>query len=96
MTLALGDDPKFMKFASGILGNLAHPARLAMVTLLIEKERTVMELSEKLAMGQSATSQQRMVLRHAGMVQRRTDGARRLYRCECLTTAKLLAALNAM
>lgn len=60
--------------ASEFLKALAHESRLLILCLLIEKERTVVELEQILALRQSAVSQQLARLRADNLVEARRDG----------------------
>jgi ArsR family transcriptional regulator, virulence genes transcriptional regulator len=60
--------------ASDFLKALAHESRLLILCLLIEKERTVLELEQILALRQSAVSQQLARLRADNLVEARRDG----------------------
>jgi DNA-binding transcriptional ArsR family regulator len=59
---------------------LAEPTRRTILDLLREAERSVGELVEALAASQPAVSKHLRVLRDAGLVEARADGARRVYR----------------
>lgn len=58
---------------------LADPTRRRILNLLLESDRTVGELTERLAMSQPAASKHLRVLRDAGFVSVRPDGQRRVY-----------------
>ena len=59
---------------------IAHPGRRALLRLVIDAERPVGQLAERIGLSQPATSQHLRILREAGLVQARVDGPRRLYR----------------
>ena len=59
---------------------MADRTRRAIVTELIEGERTVGELADALPVSQPAVSQHLKVLKHVGMVDDRAEGTRRIYR----------------
>jgi DNA-binding transcriptional ArsR family regulator len=59
---------------------IAEPNRRRILDLLIERERPVGDLVERLAVSQPAVSKHLRVLRDAGLVEVRTDAQRRLYR----------------
>ncbi len=61
---------------------IAHPGRRAMLRLVIEGERAVADLAERVGLSQPATSQHLKVLRDSGLVRVRVDGPRRLYRAD--------------
>ena len=53
-----------------------------MLRLVLDRERPVGELAERLGVSQPAASQHLKVLREAGLVRGRVDGQRRLYRVD--------------
>jgi DNA-binding transcriptional ArsR family regulator len=58
---------------------LAEPTRRCILDLLRERERSVGELVEHLALSQPGVSKHLRVLREAGLVEVRRDAQRRLY-----------------
>src|SRR6187200_208002 len=58
---------------------LAEPTRRSILDLLRERERSVGELVDRLAISQPGVSKHLRVLRDAGLVHVRTDAQRRLY-----------------
>ena len=60
--------------ASEFLKALTHEARLLILCMLVEEEKTVSELEERLDMSQSAVSQQLARLREDGLVAARREG----------------------
>lgn len=63
-----------------ILKALGHPVRLRIVAVLDEAPTHVGGLSERLAAPQAVVSQQLGILRMRGLVQRRREGGRAVYR----------------
>lgn len=59
---------------------LAEESRRRILDLLIEEERPVGDLVERLALSQPTVSKHLKVLRDAGLVDSRTDAQRRIYR----------------
>jgi DNA-binding transcriptional ArsR family regulator len=59
---------------------LAEESRRRILDLLIERERPVGDLVERLSLSQPAVSKHLKVLRGAGLVDSRTDAQRRIYR----------------
>ena len=59
---------------------LAEPTRRSILDLLRTDERAVNDLVEELHLSQPAVSKHLRVLRDAGLVDVRADGARRIYR----------------
>lgn len=59
---------------------LAEPNRRAILTLLVNSQRTVGDLERQLGMSQPSVSKHLRVLREAGLVEATIDAQRRLYR----------------
>jgi DNA-binding transcriptional ArsR family regulator len=59
---------------------LAEPRRRQILDLLLAAERPVGDLVSAMAVSQPAVSKHLRVLRHAGLVDVRTEGQRRIYR----------------
>ena len=59
---------------------LAEESRRRILDLLIEQERPVGDLVERLALSQPTVSKHLKVLRDAGLVDSRNDAQRRIYR----------------
>lgn len=58
---------------------LADPTRLQIVEALMAGESAVNDIVERVHIDQSGVSRHLRILHHAGFVQMRPDGARRLY-----------------
>lgn len=72
---------------------LAEPNRRAILDLLREGERPAGDLVEALEISQPGVSKHLRLLREAGLVRVRTEGARRFYRLEPQGLAELEAWL---
>src|SRR3954464_1743750 len=59
---------------------VAEPNRRAILSLLLEAERSVGELERELRLSQPSVSKHLRVLREAGLVESRIEARRRLYR----------------
>jgi DNA-binding transcriptional ArsR family regulator len=59
---------------------LAEPNRQAILDLLLDGERPVGELVDRLRLSQPAVSKHLRILKEAGLVEARADAQRRLYR----------------
>lgn len=59
---------------------VAEPNRRAILTLLLDSERSVGELETELRLSQPSVSKHLRVLREAGFVETRVDAQRRVYR----------------
>ncbi|HLF99766.1 MAG TPA: metalloregulator ArsR/SmtB family transcription factor [Acidimicrobiia bacterium] len=75
---------------------LAHPARIRVLEVLAEGERSVSEIQPLVGIEPSHLSQQLGVLRRAGLVITRKDGAHVHYSLADPQLAKLLAVAKAM
>jgi ArsR family transcriptional regulator len=74
---------------------LAHPARLAIVELLAEREECICgEIVEDLPLAQSTVSQHLKVLKEAGLVRGTVDGRRTCYCLDPAAVRALRAALD--
>lgn len=71
-----------MTDAALALDALGDPSRRRILELVAAQERSVRELTDALLVTQPAVSQHLRVLRDAGLVTARPDGARRLYRVD--------------
>ena len=63
-----------------VLRALADPTRLAILRLVRDRERTAGQIAERFPVTPSAISQHLAVLAGAGLLARRREGTRRLYR----------------
>ena len=72
--------------------SLAHPARIRVLEVLSEGERSVGEMQPLIAIESSHLSQQLGVLRRAGLVTTRKEGSTVFYGLRDPETAVLLAA----
>lgn len=65
--------------ATQVAAALADPTRESIVRLLVEGERSVGEIAERLPVSRPAVSKHLRVLEGAGLARVRADGTRRLY-----------------
>lgn len=79
--------------ASALLSAMCNENRLMLLCQLIGQERSVNELAELLAIGQSTVSQHLALLRREGLVQARRDGQTQFY---SLTGGDALAILKTL
>lgn len=75
---------------------LGHPARVRVLELLADGERTVGELQEALELDSGGTSQHLAALRRQGLVDGRKAGTSVYYRIKDARTSKLLAIARAI
>jgi len=80
-------------FSMDLFEAVAEPNRRRILDLLREGERPAGELVEALAISQPGVSKHLRLLREAGLVSARVDGARRLYRLEPAGLSQLEAWL---
>lgn len=69
--------PEERELAAEVLKAMAHPARLGVVEILAEGERTVTELYEELGCSQSMMSQQLKILCQQKLVSIRREGTQK-------------------
>jgi DNA-binding transcriptional ArsR family regulator len=72
---------------------LAEPTRRRILDLLLERERPVGDLVERLQVSQPGVSKHLRVLREAGLVEVRHDAQRRIYRVRLEPLAEIDAWL---
>ncbi len=80
--------------ASELLKALAHEARLVILCLLVEGERSVSELEQLLNLRQPAVSQQLARLRADDLVEARRDGKNIYYALARPEVREIIAALH--
>ncbi len=80
--------------ASGFLKALAHEARLLILCLLLEEEKSVTEIEEILSLRQPAISQQLARLRADGLLQTRREGKNVFYSLARPEVREVIAALH--
>ena len=71
---------------------LGHPARIRILELLAERDHAVHELLSQIAIEASNLSQQLAVLRRAGLISQRRDGAEVIYSVSVPEVRELLLA----
>lgn len=74
-------DPAWLP-APRALDVLHDPTRRRVLEVLRDGERSVREITDRTTVSQPAVSQHLRILREAGLVAARPDGARRLYRID--------------
>ena len=82
--------------ATGVLKALSHEARILILCLLAEGEKSVSEIEELMDMAQAAVSQQLARLRRDGIVCARRDGRNIYYSLASDEIAKLIGALHGL
>jgi DNA-binding transcriptional ArsR family regulator len=80
--------------ASGFLKALAHEARLLILCLLVEEEKSVTEIEEILGLRQPAISQQLARLRADGLLQTRREGKSVFYSLVRPEVREIIGALH--
>ncbi|MEZ0363746.1 lsr2/espR transcriptional regulator [Mycobacterium sp. pUA109] len=79
------------KLKAEFFKTLGHPARIRILELLSERDRSVGELLPEVGLESSNLSQQLAVLRRAGVVEARKDGNSVIYSITSPDIAELLA-----
>lgn len=93
--MSSGLDDRVFEVAADLFGLLATPTRLRIVCVLIEGERNVTELLDRVAVSQPNMSQHLGTLYRAGVLARRRCGAQVRYRVESAQVRRLCEALLA-
>jgi DNA-binding transcriptional ArsR family regulator len=81
--------------ASEFLKALSHEARLVILCLLVEGEKSVSEIEQLLSLRQPAVSQQLARLRSDGLLETRRDGKNVYYSLARPEVREIIAALHA-
>ncbi len=81
--------------AAAFLKALSHEARLVILCLLVEGEKSVTEIEQMLRLRQPAVSQQLARLRADGLVETRRDGKSVYYALAKPEVRDIIAALHA-
>jgi len=87
---AMDSEPLY-KLKGEFFKTLGHPARIRVLELLSERDRSVGELLQEIGIESSNLSQQLGVLRRAGVVDARKDGNTVIYSIASPDIAELLA-----
>lgn len=82
--------PPLYKLKAEFFKTLGHPARIRVLELLADRDRSVAELLPELGLESSNLSQQLGVLRRAGVVEARKDGNTVIYSIASPDIAELL------
>jgi DNA-binding transcriptional ArsR family regulator len=85
-----------MKSTAALHAALGDPTREAIVRLLVEQERTVGELAERLPVARPTVSKHLRLLEDAGLVQYRSEGTRNFYSIRPETLAALRDEMDRM
>jgi len=85
------DSQPLYKLKGDFFKTLGHPARIRILELLSEADRSVGELLPEIGIESSNLSQQLGVLRRAGVVEARKDGNTVIYSIASPDIAELLA-----
>jgi len=80
--------------AAQVAAALGDPSREAIVRLLVEGERSVGDIAERLPISRPAVSKHLRVLEGAGLAVVRAEGARRMYSVDPATLAALRDELD--
>ena len=80
--------------SSSMLKAISHPARLMILSLLLEKEKFVGEIQEETGFSQPTISRYLQQLMDTGLVRRRKDGARAYYSVSSTEIINLLDSLK--
>lgn len=92
--MSSGLDDRVFEAAADLFGLLAAPTRLRIVCVLIEGERNVTELLDRVAVSQPNMSQHLGTLYRAGVLARRRTGAQIHYRIDNPQVRRLCEALQ--
>jgi len=82
--------------AARILSSVAHPLRLLIICLLLERERIVGEILERLGTTKGNISQHLRLLENKGLISKRRDGNRVFYSIKDPKIGQLLTCLRSL
>jgi ArsR family transcriptional regulator, arsenate/arsenite/antimonite-responsive transcriptional repressor len=88
--------PELYKAKAELFRTLGHPARIRILELLAERDLPVHRLLAAIDIEQSNLSQQLAVLRRAGLVSQRRDGAEVVYTASVPAVAELLTVARGL
>jgi len=77
---AISSDPTRAAQVAEVLKAVAHPLRLRIIAILVERRANVGQLAEALGAEQAIVSQQLRILRHNGLVAADREGGFATYR----------------
>ena len=86
--------PELSRRKAAIFKALGHPTRLEIVETLAQREHCVCELVAMLPGSQATTSRHLEVLLKAGIVERRRDGVKMIYRLVLRCVLKSVTCIN--
>ncbi len=79
--------------AANVLKALSHPTRIQIIKFLVGGERCVKDIWKEMGIPQPTASQHINVLKNAGIISYRKDGARTCYRIEDKRAVDILKIL---
>lgn len=94
--LTSNDPAAMFQRAAEVFGLLSTTTRLRIVACLCEREMSVSELVDRLAIPQPTMSQQLSLLHRAGLISRRRDGTNMFYRTAGAAAAFLCSAVRSL
>lgn len=80
--------------AAALLKAMSNPNRLMILCSILDTERSVNELNERVPLSQSALSQHLAALRHAGLVKTRREAQTIYYSIQGDAPAQIIAVLK--
>jgi ArsR family transcriptional regulator, zinc-responsive transcriptional repressor len=92
-------EPQLIEFeklqeAAECLRTLAHPVRLRMVQLMLQKELTVGELAEACEIPSHMASEHLRMMQHCGFLTRRQEGRRTFYQVSEPAVEQLMGCIE--
>lgn len=94
MNISVADLEPKIKEAANLMGLLSQPARLRILCILLEGERSVLALADVVDMSQPAISHHLKKLRIAGLVQTRRDAQTIFYSLKSREVEEILSTLH--
>lgn len=83
-----------LEMAASKLRSMAHPMRIAIIDLLIDKQLSVTEIYEKLNIEQAAASHHLNILKSKGILVSKRNGKKIFYSLKSTTLTEIIDCIN--
>ncbi len=83
-----------LEAAAGKLRSMAHPMRIAIIDLLLDKQLSVTEIYEKLNIEQASASHHLNILKSKGILVSKRQGKKIFYSLKSTTLTEIIDCIN--
>jgi len=83
-----------LEMAASKLRSMAHPMRIAIIDLLMDKQLSVTEIYEKLNIEQASASHHLNILKSKGVLVSKRNGKKIFYSLKSTTLAEIIDCIN--